>query len=621
MARRLRIANISACGFPTSRTGSVLLLVLVVIAMLALGANTYLDLMQTEHRAVRRHGRSFQTLRLSESGVEYLKAFLSQPATEIQNKGGLTNNVTALKAMLADDQPASVDRGRFTFISPAQTNGLYNGFYYGVENESAKLNLNVLLAEGAEDRARDRLLVLPSMTPEIADAILDWLDSDSMPREYGAEAEYYGNLDPAYAMRNGPISNLDELLLLRGVTPELLYGFDRNRNFAVDADEQQPRGALVEVDNSEGLMNRGWSAYLTTSSVERMGGSPTAPLVDLNGGSMQTLYDGLKTKLTDEQAKFIVLYRQFGSSGGGNDRDNPGRSGDNPGSGGQPSSNGGPSGGGGAVGGGTGGQDGREANGQQNTESVPATSITINFQQPGVTQIASMLDLVGARVEVPTTPLGGESGQGAGGSSGGSGGGQGGGNGGNNNGDANNGASGGPGGPGGPGQTGGGGEQQPPPKIVMSPWEDSPDGYRELLALCDLATIVNGAVAGRVNINTASRPVLMSVPNLPLAAVEQILARREAEPNPTLSDQRHALWLVLEGIVTTDVYRQIERFITTGGDVFSGQSVGFFDADALPHRAEFVIDRAVSPPRLRHWRDLSAWGPGYSGELLGTPAP
>ena len=155
----------------------------------------------------------------------------------------------------------------------------------------------------------------------------------------------------------------------------------------------------------------------------------------------------------------------------------------------------------------------------------------------------------------------------------------------------------------------------------MSPWEDNPAAYRELLALCDVATIVNGAVAGRVNINTASRPVLMSVPNLPLTAVEQILARREVEPNPTLSDQRHALWLVIEGIVTTDVYRQIERFITTGGDVFSGQTVGFFDADALPHRAEFVIDRAVSPPRLRHWRDLAAWGPGYSGELLGTPAP
>jgi hypothetical protein len=618
MAHQLRMTDISTRGLSTSRTGSVLLLVLVVIAMLALGANTYLDLMQTEHRAVRRHGRSLQTSRLSESGVEYLKAFLSQSATAIQNKGGLTNNVTALKAMLANDQPASVDRGRFTFICPAQMNGLYNGFYYGVENESAKLNLNVLFAEGAEDRARDRLLVLPSMTPEIADAILDWLDSDPMPREYGAEAEYYSGLTPAYAMRNGPISNLDELLLVRGVTPELLYGFDRNRNFAVDADEQQPRGALAEVDNSEGLMNRGWAAYLTTSSLERMGGAPTAPLVDLNGGNLQTLYDGLKTKLTDEQAKFIVLYRQFGSSGGGNDRDDPGRSGDNPGSGGQPSSEGGQPGGSAGGVGGAGGPGGRGGNGQQNTEPVQASSITINFQQPGGTQISSVLDLVGARVEVPATPPGGENGQGAGGSSGSSGGQSGSGNNGNNNGGGNNGGPGGPGGSG--GQPGGGGEQ-PPPQIVMSPWEDGPAGYRDLLALCDVATIVNGAVAGRVNVNTASRPVLLSVPNLPLTAVEQILARREAEPNPTLSDQRHALWLVIEGIVTTDVYRQIERFMTTGGDVFSGQSVGFFDADALPHRAEFVIDRAVSPPRLRHWRDLSAWGPGYSGELLGTPAP
>ena len=28
--------------------------------------------------------------------------------------------------------------------------------------------------------------------------------------------------------RNGPITDLDELLLVRGVTPELLYGLDQN---------------------------------------------------------------------------------------------------------------------------------------------------------------------------------------------------------------------------------------------------------------------------------------------------------------------------------------------------------------------------------------------------------
>ena len=67
--------------------------------------------------------------------------------------------------------------------------------------------------------------------------------------------------------------------------------------------------------------------------------------------------------------------------------------------------------------------------------------------------------------------------------------------------------------------------------------------------------------------------------------------------------------------------RQIERFITSRGDAFSGQSVGFFDGDSMPVRGEFILDRSVTPPRLRLWRDLTAWGPGFSPELLGAPTP
>ena len=39
------------------------------------------------------------------------------------------------------------------------------------------------------------------MTEEIADAILDWLDEDEEPREYGAESDYYSSLSPGYAPR------------------------------------------------------------------------------------------------------------------------------------------------------------------------------------------------------------------------------------------------------------------------------------------------------------------------------------------------------------------------------------------------------------------------------------
>lgn len=61
---------------------------------------------------------------------------------------------------------------------------------------------------------------------EIMDAVADWQDEDNLQHAEGAEQDYYDGLEPAYACKNAPIESLDELLLIRGVTPELYYGSD-----------------------------------------------------------------------------------------------------------------------------------------------------------------------------------------------------------------------------------------------------------------------------------------------------------------------------------------------------------------------------------------------------------
>ena len=61
----------------------------------------------------------------------------------------------------------------------------------------------------------------------IVNSVKDWLDSgddDATSGLSGAEANYYEDLDPPYAVRNGPIPDLNELLLIKGITPELYYG-------------------------------------------------------------------------------------------------------------------------------------------------------------------------------------------------------------------------------------------------------------------------------------------------------------------------------------------------------------------------------------------------------------
>jgi hypothetical protein len=107
---------------------------------------------------------------------------------------------------------------------------------------------------------------------------------------------------------------------------------------------------------------------------------------------------------------------------------------------------------------------------------------------------------------------------------------------------------------------------------------------------------------------------------MPAEAIGQIVGRREAEPDLMLSDQRHAIWILIEGIVTVDQMKQLERYITARGDAFSGQAVGFFDAGPMAARGEFVVDRSGQTPHLRVWQNLSSLGRGFSTASLGLQA-
>ena len=58
----------------------------------------------------------------------------------------------------------------------------------------------------------------------VSDSILDWIDSDDLPRAAGAESDYYQGLAVPYYAKNAPIDDLSELLLVKGVTPEMYWG-------------------------------------------------------------------------------------------------------------------------------------------------------------------------------------------------------------------------------------------------------------------------------------------------------------------------------------------------------------------------------------------------------------
>jgi general secretion pathway protein K len=77
-----------------------------------------------------------------------------------------------------------------------------------------------LLSDGefaVEDEQQARIIV---------DSITDWLDTDETPLPFGAETDYYLSLENPYPAKNGALETVDELLQVRGITPEILYGSD-----------------------------------------------------------------------------------------------------------------------------------------------------------------------------------------------------------------------------------------------------------------------------------------------------------------------------------------------------------------------------------------------------------
>ncbi|MDY6822572.1 MAG: general secretion pathway protein GspK [Thermodesulfobacteriota bacterium] len=67
----------------------------------------------------------------------------------------------------------------------------------------------------------------------IINAVKDWLDyedDDAITGLEGAESSYYRDLDPPYTCRNGPVIDVSELVLVKGLSPQLfnmigeLYG-------------------------------------------------------------------------------------------------------------------------------------------------------------------------------------------------------------------------------------------------------------------------------------------------------------------------------------------------------------------------------------------------------------
>jgi len=86
-------------------------------------------------------------------------------------------------------------------------------------DEERKLNVNTAPTDILATLLRRVGQVKEDEARVMADAIEDWRDEDHESRPDGAENFYYLGFPDAYESKDGPFENLEELLLVRGMTP------------------------------------------------------------------------------------------------------------------------------------------------------------------------------------------------------------------------------------------------------------------------------------------------------------------------------------------------------------------------------------------------------------------
>ncbi|MFO7599031.1 MAG: type II secretion system protein GspK, partial [Candidatus Desulfacyla sp.] len=161
-------------------------------------------------------------------------------------------------------------------------------FQVRIGNESGKININ-----GANEHLLKMMLDAFDLEAQqkdvIVDSILDWRDENDLHRLNGAENEYYNSLPEPYDCKNGDFDSEEELLLVRGVTPEIYYGGLKD---------------MVTVFMEERKITRG-----TADILKRGTGNTFNTRICINAASKQLLR--AFPSMTDELVKEIIAYRKI----------------------------------------------------------------------------------------------------------------------------------------------------------------------------------------------------------------------------------------------------------------------------------------------------------------------
>ena len=199
-----------------NQKGIALFLVLWVLALLSVIVGEFCFAMRTEVNVTRNFKEQTEAYYIALAGLnraigELIRKEVVRQKTAKKPESKMEENEEDSESqwrMNVDIAPVSFGQGKFEVK---------------IGNESGKININ-----GANESLLKVMLnafnIEEQQKSVIIASIMDWRDKNDLRRLNGAEDSYYGSLPEPYECKNGDFDSVEELLMVRGVTPEIFYG-------------------------------------------------------------------------------------------------------------------------------------------------------------------------------------------------------------------------------------------------------------------------------------------------------------------------------------------------------------------------------------------------------------
>lgn len=232
-------------GKLSGEAGFSMILVLWVLAMVMLLAAEFAYTVRVESSTVRNLGNRTAAYYLAVSGVEKAMAELPGQAKIVHYDG---NGRLVFRS----------EEGKPPVIVETEKEFAFGGgkVRYEIYDEKARFNVNLTLPGGLETILKHG--GLDELERDIVvDSVEDWKDVNHEHHLNGAEDDYYASLPRPYGAKDGGLHSAEELLLVKGVTPEIFYGKER---------VPEEFGSMIRTD----VPYSGISKFLTASGDGRL---------------------------------------------------------------------------------------------------------------------------------------------------------------------------------------------------------------------------------------------------------------------------------------------------------------------------------------------------------------